>query len=166
MRVLVLAALAATALAAAPALASEPGPYVNFGYTQLDAGQVSNGILGARGGYNFNRNFAVEGEAGIGVSDDEIAGVDVGTDFTLGGYALARAPLTENLSVHARAGYQHLWASASIPGFSADEDDGSFAVGVGGEVALTDRSGIRADWTRYTGDDGSDAFSVAYTLKF
>ena len=165
MRVLALAALAATVIGATPALAQDTGSYVNFGYSHVDADDITQGLIGARYGYNINPNFAVEGEAGIGVVDDTVAGVDVNTDFALGAYALARFPVTENLSPHGRAGYQHQWVTAEGFGVKADEDDGSFAIGVGGQVDLTETAGIRADWTRQTEDD-TDTFSVAYALKF
>jgi hypothetical protein len=169
MRAFVLAALStsvlATSMLAAPALAQDTGTYANFGYTHVDNDDITNGLLGARYGYAVNPNFAVEGEAGIGVIDDTVLGVDVNTDFALGAFALARLPVSENLRLHARAGYQHQWVTAEAGSVKVEDDDGSFALGVGGQVDISDRSGIRADWTRQT-DDDIDTFAVAYVLKF
>jgi outer membrane immunogenic protein len=164
MRALVLAALATTMLAA-PALAKDTGSYANFGYTHVDDNNVTNGLLGARYGLAVNPNFAVEGEAGVGVIDDTVRGVEVNTDFALGAFALGRLPVSENLRLHARAGYQHQWVTTKAAGIETDDHDGSLAFGVGGQVDISERSGIRADWTRQTNDD-IDSFSVAYALKF
>jgi outer membrane immunogenic protein len=167
MRALAIAALAAIpALMAVPALAQEQGPYINLGYSNLDSDGINNGVLGARAGYAFHPNFAVEAEGGIGIADDTVGGATVKTDGTLGAYAVGRLPVSTNFNLLGRVGYQHLWATAEAAGIEAEADDGSFAVGVGAEVMFDDVNGIRGDYTRYTEGEGTNAISLSYVRKF
>ena len=68
----ILLATAALTLIAAPAMAQEPTSPVtgSIGYTQLDGDDGDLGAVTGRVGYDFTRNFGIEGEASIGVKDD------------------------------------------------------------------------------------------------
>ena len=61
----ILLATAALTLIAAPAMAQEPASPVtgSIGYTQLDTDGGDLGAITGRVGYDFTRNFGVEGEA-------------------------------------------------------------------------------------------------------
>ncbi len=168
MRALALALIAAPAalLASAPAMAQDAGPYINAGVSRYSEADINATLIGGRVGYSFNPNFAVEAEGGIGVDGDRIGPVSVDIDGTLGGYGVARLPVSENVNLLARAGYQHTWASAETAGFKAEEDDGSFAIGVGAEFMFNETNGIRADYTSYTDGDDTDSVAVSYVLKF
>jgi outer membrane immunogenic protein len=174
MRIFALAILAATAFASAPSFAqtiatSSPIPantYVNGGYNALQSGRINTGTVQGRVGYNFTPNFAVEGEAGLGGVTDNEAGVKLRTRGTLGAFAVATAPVAERFSLIGRAGYVQTWAEAKALGIKSERDDGSFAVGVGGQYMIDDANGIRADYTRYTKDDGRDGVAVSYVRKF
>ena len=174
MRFFALAILAATAFAAAPSFAqtvATTGPvlsntYVNGGYNHLQSGRINTGTVQGRVGYNFTPNFAVEGEAGIGGANDKVAGVDIRTRGTLGAFAVATAPVAEHFSVIGRAGYVQTWAQAKALGVKTQADDGSCAVGGGGQYMIDDANGIRADYTRYTKNDGRDGVAVSYVRKF
>jgi outer membrane immunogenic protein len=168
MRALAFALIAAPValLAAAPAFAQDGKPYVGAGYTHYSEDDLTLGTLTGRVGYAFNPNFAVEGEGGIGIVGDEVGPIDVKIDGTLGVFGVARAPINDRFSLHARAGYQQTWVSAEGFGVTADEDDGSFAIGAGAELAIDDANGFRADYTRLTEDGGSDTFSVTYVRRF
>ena len=66
-------------VAAVPAAAQDRGPVTgSIGYTQFDSDVADLGAVTGRLGYDFTPNFGVEGEASIGVRDDDvtIAGVD------------------------------------------------------------------------------------------
>jgi outer membrane immunogenic protein len=99
------------------------------------------------------------------VTDNE-AGVKLRTRGTLGAFAVATAPVAERFSLIGRAGYVQTWAEAKALGIKSERDDGSFAVGVGGQYMIDDANGIRADYTRYTKDDGRDGVAVSYVRKF
>lgn len=178
MRAFVLAILASTALAA-PAFAQDLGGkvYGAAGYTHssTDIGgatiasgdeSIETGVLTGRLGYAFTENFAIEGEGGIGIVKDTIGGVESSTPGTLGVFGVARAPVASNINLLGRMGYQHVWAKAEAGTVSVEDDDGSFAIGVGAEYMLDDKNGIRADYTRLTEGDGTNSFGLSFVRKF
>ncbi|MEN9856487.1 MAG: hypothetical protein RLZZ157_1613 [Pseudomonadota bacterium] len=170
MRFLALAILAATAFASTPSF-SQTGPvlsntYVNGGYNQLQSGRIDTSTVQGRVGYNLSPNFAIEGEGGLGGVRDKEAGVSTRTRGTLGAFAVASAPVAERFSLIGRAGYVQTWSQAKQAGFKTDSDEGSFAVGVGGQYMLDDANGIRADYTRYTEGKGRDGVALSYVRKF
>jgi outer membrane immunogenic protein len=175
MRIFALAILAATAFASAPSFAQTTSPatspilsntYVNGGYNNIQSGRVNTGVYQGRVGYAINPNFAVEGEGSLGGRSDRVNGVNLRTRGTLGAFAVATAPVADRFSVIGRAGYVQTWAEAKALGVKTQADDGSFAVGVGGQYMLDEANGIRADYTRYTKNDGRDGVAVSYVRKF
>jgi outer membrane immunogenic protein len=174
MRIFALAILAATAFASAPSFAqtiakSSPIPantYVNGGYNNIQSGRINTGVYQGRVGYAINPNFAVEGEGSLGGGSDTLSGVNLRTRGTLGAFGVATAPVSERFSVIGRAGYVQTWAEAKAAGIKTQNDDGSFAVGAGAQYMLDEANGIRADYTRYTKDDGRDGVAVSYVRKF
>jgi outer membrane immunogenic protein len=170
MRFFALAILAATAFASAPSFAQTvpalSNTYVNGGYNHLQSGKINTGTVQGRVGYNFTPNFAVEGEGGVGGVTDTVNGVKLRTRGTLGAFAVATAPVAERFALIGRAGYVQTWAQAKALGVKSESDDGSFAVGVGGQYMIDEANGIRADYTRYTKNDGRDGVAVSYVRKF
>jgi len=98
------ATLTATALTAfaMSAQAQDSGAYVNVGVETFEFDTYN--ILG-RVGYNFAEYFGVEGEGSFGVIGTEEFGVDVDTDWSLGGYFVGRYPLGESFEIFGRVGY-------------------------------------------------------------
>jgi outer membrane immunogenic protein len=170
MRIFALTILATTVFAAGPSFAQSVAPltntYVNGGYNALQSGRINTGTVQGRIGYNFTPNLAVEGEAGLGGFKDTIGGVELRTRGTLGAFAVASAPVADRFSLIGRAGYVQTWAEAKAFGVKSTSDDGSFAVGVGGQYMIDDANGIRADYTRYTEGNGRDGVAVSYVRKF
>ena len=174
MRFFALAILAATAFAAAPSFAQSiasnspllTNTYVNGGYNNIQSGRINTGTYQGRVGYGINPNFALEGEGSLGGASDRVAGVAVRTRGTLGAFAVGTAPVADRFSLIGRAGYVQTWAEAKAFGVKSQSDDGSFAVGVGGQYMLDEANGIRADYTRYTKNDGRDGVAVSYVRKF
>ena len=165
-KIAVLAALLATA-AASPALAQETGVYANAGYTHFDADDVTLGGVTGRLGYRFHPNFAVEGEATIGVKDDEVGPATVELDNAIGVFGVGILPISQTVDVFGRVGYGQIEASGSVPGLSASADDDGFAYGAGAQVMLTPKFGLRGEYTRLEGDDdGVDTISASAVVKF
>jgi hypothetical protein len=79
---------------------------------------------------------------------------------------VASAPVAERLSLIGRAGYVHQWAEAKAGAVKAKTDDGSFALGVGGQYMLDDANGIRLDYTRYTEGKGANGYAASFVRKF
>ncbi|MDX2232878.1 MAG: porin family protein [Hyphomonadaceae bacterium] len=155
------------ALAVAAPAHAQTGAYVNGGYTHYETEDVTLGGVGGRLGYRFHPNFAVEGEAAFGVKDDDIGPVTVELDHQVGVYGVGILPVTPQLDLFGRVGWAKVEASASVPGLSVDGEEDGVAFGGGAQYMLTDKVGIRGDYTRLEGDDdGADTFSASAVVKF
>jgi hypothetical protein len=154
MRLSLIAVVAAAAAVFATPAAAE-GWRVEGGYTHYSVEDANVGGLTGRVGYDFNANVGVEGEASIGIVDDDGAELDNG----VGAFVIGRLPFANGWSAHARVGYQSLEAEGGA------EDDG-VAYGVGGQYDFNDRFGVRADYTRLSGDFDTDQFGVTAVYKF
>ena len=154
-------ALAAATMLIAPAFmsahAQQSGVYVSGGYTHFDGdGGAELGALTGRVGVNLNQNFAIEGEASFGISDD--SGTEL--DNELGVFVVGKLPVSQSFDVFARVGLARIETS---PGGSED----GLAYGVGGTLNLSPVDGIRLDWTRHDYDVGEvDAISLSYVRGF
>ena len=169
MRTLLLAAaMTAAAAGAAPAFAQEQGGYAGVGYTHFDGdADISVGAISGRLGYKFTPNFAVEGEVGFGVKDDNVGPIEVSLDNYVGAFGVGFLPLTPQLELFGRIGYAQATIEGSLAGITVDSDADGFAYGLGGQVSLTERVGLRGEYTRIDGDDGeSDTFSASAVFKF
>ncbi len=171
----VLLATAALTLIAAPAMAQDRGPVTgSVGYTHLDGDDASLGAITGRLGYDFNRNFGVEGEASIGVQDEDvtIAGVDgsIEHEYDAAVYGVAKLPVNENLELFGRLGYGTTSLKADVAGFTATGDGDSVNYGVGANWFFDGQNGIRGDWTRRDfQDDGAgevDTYGLSYVRRF
>jgi hypothetical protein len=163
---MVLASLAVIAVAA-PALA-EGNVELGAAYSNFDAENADLGALTVRGTYFVNPHVGIEGEASIGIDDDEVGAASYELDNSLAAFGVVQMPVTERVDLFARAGYATTDYTVNYPG-SGDlsGDDDGFAYGVGGKVFLTDRFGLRADFTKYDGDDtDADVISVGGVMKF
>lgn len=157
-KIAMMAAAAATALMAAPAVAHAEW-YAGAAYTQYDLDGPEVGGLTGRLGYRFSPNFAVEGEGTFGVDDDE--GVEL--NHALGAYAMGILPFgSSGLSAHGRIGYQTVEVDTPL----GDADDDGLAYGVGLGWNITERVGLRADYTRMEADEDTDAISLGAQFNF
>lgn len=171
-----LAAAAAAALVVLPVAAAAqdaPRAYATLGYTGLDTDLAELGAVTARLGYKFHPNFGLEGEAGIGVEDEDIevsingSGV-IELKHDVAAYAVAFLPLGERFEAFARIGYGTSKIEASVSGVTVRDEGESFNYGVGASAFLTTHDGLRADWTRRDFQDGgeADTWSVSYIRRF
>lgn len=176
----ILLATAAVTLIAAPAMAQSvpANPPANpvtgsVGYTHLDTDGGNLGAITGRVGYDFNRNFGIEGEASIGVRDDDItvAGVNgkVEHDWDAAAYGVAKLPVNENFEIFGRLGYGTTSVKADVAGVTASADGESVNYGVGANYFIDGRNGVRADWTRrdFRGDGGeADTYGLSFVRRF
>lgn len=153
--------------------------YGTVGGVMYDTDVDSFGLEG-RLGYDSGRIFGAEVEGSVGVIDEKDTATSAigpintkaGFDYNLAAFALARLPLSERFSLHARGGYDV--RELSVKATAADgtsatvsEKLDGFAYGVGAEYALSPRDGLRLDLTRYDNEFGaSDSVSASYTRKF
>ena len=153
--------LGAAALGGVPALRGQFGSRNNshfYGNAGLNWYDVDTDALGLqlRGGYQANRHLGAEVEGSLGINGD--AAFAGGFDYTLGAFAVSRAPITNRLDVLSRIGYYYANLDNGI-----EEDN--IAYGIGAEYALSPRDGVRVDYTRYEGL-ATDSVAVSYARKF
>jgi hypothetical protein len=156
-----MAAAAAAVLMAAPSVAHAEW-YAGGAYTQYQLEDADVGGVTGRLGYRFNPNFAVEGEASLGIEDDANAELN----NTFGAYAVGILPLgSSGFDVFGRAGY--LQADIDGTGPQPDIDDGGLSYGAGVNWRLGAGFGLRADYTRTDADDEDiDAVSLGAVVNF
>ena len=171
----VLLATAALTLIAAPALAQDPAHPVtgSIGYTQLDTDGGNLGAVTGRMGYDFTRNLGVEGEASIGVSDDDftVAGVPgtIEHKYDAAAYGVAKLPINENFELFGRLGYGTTRVKAEVAGVQDSDSTDSVNYGVGANYFIDGQNGVRADWTRrdFRGDAGeADTYGLSFVRRF
>ena len=167
--------LAAAALLAVAPVANAEGFYADAGYSFLslndDGLDVDVGAITAHAGYEFNPYFAVEGEAGFGVDDDNVSALGVNVKAELesmfGLYARGQYPVTPDLNVFGRVGVVQADVKASALGFSESADDTGFAFGAGGEYTFANNVYLRGEYTRHEIDDlDADVFGLSVGYKF
>ena len=163
-----LALVSLAAILAAPIAVAQGNLELSGGYSQFDEDGAELGALTGRGTYFFNRYLGAEGEVSIGIADATAGPITVELDQSFGAFGVLRAPVTERIELFGRAGYATSEFTGSVPGFgSTSVDIDGLAYGVGGKVFLTERLGIRADASRYEGDDGeADVFTIGGVVRF
>ncbi len=165
MKILIVAAAAASALAVAAPASAEV--YGTLGYGAVDAGHVNLDTIQGRVGWKSSTPFGVEAEAATGAGVDKFGGVKVRVKDMVGLYGTATADVGNNVDVFARVG----WGSNQLafkPG--DDEHHSSWNFGVGAKWSFTDTDGVRADYTRVNFDSNQfsdfDVWSLAYVRSF
>jgi opacity protein-like surface antigen len=158
------------------------GQSVNLGNQSLNITMAT-----GRVGYWINSYFAVEGELGFGLGGDDfnqavpvdVLGTPVNVDTNVGldiksyygAFGRFIMPVSEQFDIFARAGYGQANAdadiTASVAGFSASgsatEKASGFAYGAGAQFNITDKDGIRADFTRL---EDTNIISLSYARRF
>ncbi|WP_213271227.1 porin family protein [Hyphomonas sp.] len=158
----------AIALTAVPAAFAQGDAELSVGYSNVDVGPADVGALTGRGSYFFTRNLGVEGEASIGIKDDDVGLGTVELDHSVGAFGVVRAPVSDKFHMFGRVGYATSELSVSAPGVgSASGDFDGVAYGVGAKYFATERFGFRGDFTKFEGDDSdADVFSVGAVVRF
>ena len=154
-----------------PAAAQDAGFYAGLSLGQSKADDACTGVSGPGvscddkdtawkilGGYQFNRNFAVE----LGYTDlGEVSatdGVDTvsieSTAFEL--VALGMMPIADKFSVYGKIGVYRGETDASAPGISISESNTDLTFGIGVRYDFTRNLGVRAEWQKYTDVGGGD----------
>lgn len=149
-------------------------------------------MITGRIGYRLNKFVAIEGDGGFGLGGDNFqrtipvtinnvgtgnvsADADLDVKNYIGIFARGILPVSDQFDIFIRGGYGTATAEVSalvttdiLPGFAANVSDSQstndFAYGIGAEFHITERHGIRADFSAI----GSEAqfVSVAYAMKF
>lgn len=174
MRLLVLAALAASAVAvpAAAQTASKPEFTVSGGYTRFaDGSEDWDGhSVTARAAARLHRYVGVEAEGSLGLGSSDIGGVDLGMNHTVAAFVVGYWPVSENADLYARVGYGSTEFEGKFAGVTVTDSYSGVALGVGGQYFFEgSNNGVRMDVTRHEYEElegGFDAVSFAYVRRF
>lgn len=156
-------ALALTAALSAPAVAAEPGGYIDVdlggaSYSNANFGGPGNltfanpGTFQIGGGYRFSPNLAVEGGL-VGIGDSTIYGPGYTDTLRTGaiyGAAVGLLPLGPQFDLFGKIGLasvhmQELWNGGAI----ADQTQANLMFGVGGQININRNWGIRAQYMNF-----------------
>lgn len=161
---------------ASPALAVEGGEtYFGAGVSRTtldaDSGEEFEPTAGiGRLGYGFADNFAIEGRAGFGITDDDVGntGVDVGVEGLYGAYLVGHLPVADRFSVYGLAGLSMVefeLSDSSVSNVGITFDDSGFSYGIGAEVSLTEMVSGYVEYTHYLeGDLEGEDYDVRGTM--
>jgi len=170
--ILIATGAVAAMLSAAPAFAQGPifndvSYYGTLGYSNLggdgnagpDIGEIT-GRLGAR----YGKYLGIEGEVSTGLNNDK----DVHVQNQYAGYVVGYLPLTPKADLFARAGGGATVFSSATPAAAYHGQDNSWNYGGGAQYFLTNKDGVRVDYTRSNYAQGPDAntWGVSYVRRF
>ena len=121
-----------------------------------------------RFGKTINENFSIEGRIGLGLTGDDIYGVDLELKNYYGAYIRAGAPVTNIIFPYAIVGYSRGKLEASSGGYSASASESDTSFGLGVDFNVKDGNVINLEYMNYIDKDGSelDGFSLSFTTKF
>ncbi|HEX6690089.1 MAG TPA: porin family protein [Burkholderiales bacterium] len=158
--------LGAPSFALAQAKQADTGWYIGGHIGQADVKEASDEDTSFKilGGYQFNKNFAVEGAyIDFGKTSEG------GTEFKANAWeavAVGILPVGDRFGVYGKAGF--FWGEAKGGGEKADSVELTYGVGV--QFDLARNLGIRGEYQRYTdvGDGASDVdvISVGVVFRF
>jgi hypothetical protein len=172
MKSLMTAAAALAVATIAPAMAHAASPitgYANLGYSYADYDPAKLHVLDGKLGARFGKYVGLEGEAGFGVGNDTISGIDFKVKSTYAGYAIGFLPLSPKADLFARVGYGHDSLKGSLGGVSATVGRDSLNFGGGAQFFFTNNDGFRAEFTRHdlrNGGGEANVYSISYVRKF
>lgn len=169
------------AMTAAPGFAQDAEPYASVGiaHATSNADRVervneNSGHLQLRAGYAFNRYLAVETEGSVAILKSEFdeaggPGGRVTLDRYVAAFGVARLPVGERLSLHARAGYYASSVGLRTPTIDQSASFDDFAYGAGASYRWGDNA-VRGDFTvlRSTllNDDATSVDHRLFSLSF
>lgn len=154
----------------------DSGLYGAIGATTYD---FENYGADAKLGYNFNKYLGVEAQGTLGLTDHgsplcdrpECATATEKNEYTVGAFAVARIPLSEQFDIFARAGVHNTKYNVKINNaLRSDYDvkETGFAGGGGVQYKLDSKNAIRAEYTYldYNEEGWAGTATVAYVRKF
>ncbi|MBI1264940.1 MAG: outer membrane beta-barrel protein [Alphaproteobacteria bacterium] len=167
----ILLSTTAALLLAAGASAQDGRSHIGAGVAHFDADGANFNALYVRGGFDLTPFIGVEGEAQVGVQDDEVnlgggLTADVGLNYGLAGFAKAQFPVSEQFSLFARIGYAWAEFDASAAGLTIQGDEDGLAYGAGAELSFAGPNAIRFDYTRYDFEGEGNVWTLGYVRRF
>lgn len=172
MRNLLLATAAVTLIAAPASAQSISNAYGSIGYSSVQGDNADLGAVTGRIGAKLTPYIGIEGEASLGISDDDVVGIPGATaelEHDLAAYVTGTIPVASNFELFGRVGYGTTKVKVESTTLSASDSEESINWGVGANYYLDGQNGVRADWTRRDFRDGAgdaDVWSLSFVRKF
>jgi OmpA-OmpF porin, OOP family len=153
------------------AVAQDTGFYAGLSLGQSKADDACTGVSGLGiscddkdtawkilGGYQFNRNFAVEfGYTDLGEVSASGPGGSASIETTaFEVVAVGMMPIADKFSIYGKLGMYRGETDASGPGGSISESTTDLTFGVGVRYDFTRNLGVRAEWQKYSDVGGGD----------
>lgn len=171
-----LVVIAAATSASAQSASPQTRLYGELGYTALQykepAGKADLGLGTATIGYEINKNFAVEGSLGTGISDDNVnvsgTNVKVDIDNSYGVFLKPKAQVAQDLEVFAKLGWAKTKLKANAGGFSASNSGSDFAYGAGAQYSITPAAYITGGYMKLYDKNSvtADGWNIGVGYKF
>ncbi len=143
-------------------------------YTESDIPDFNPTALVFRGGYKLNKNFALEGRFGFGLSSDSqiVSGInlDLEVDTIYGAYGIGYMPVSDKVDVYGILGVTQgkLSATASLGSISASVtgDDSDISYGVGADFNVSNQVAINIEYMSYFSKSDFDASALSIGANF
>jgi len=153
----------------AAATAADNGYYAGASYSDVKVKADDIGtsfrlsVLSALGGYQINKNFAVEARIGTGARDANLGGTNFEVDSFAAVNGVASYPIANNISAYGTLGYNQVRFKFTSAEDSGKEKLNAFNYGAGlqyktgpyavrlGYESLANKSGITVDGVTLTG---------------
>ncbi len=151
--------------------AEEGKPYVGI---SLSKGEYSHdylseefspvGLIG-KIGYKINKNFAVEGRFGTGITDDEKTYESVELDNIFGVYGKGILNINEKINFVGLIGFTRVEGTYtySLPYFGSNsntDDESGLSFGVGFDFAMTDKLSVGIEYIQYLSKSKVDVSGI------
>jgi opacity protein-like surface antigen len=140
-----------------------------FGYNAETSPTAIRGVFG----YEINPNFAVEGLAAFGMSDDNVKvlgytvpGIKFKVDNVFGIYAKPKVKFTPQLEGFVRAGFARSKGTASLNDQSSSASDTGFSYGLGMSYALNPMTSLNVDYMYYLDKNNSKAAGFTFGVGY
>lgn len=169
MKKTMIAGAVVAALTMATGVSAKDGAYYGVGVTQHSIDDTGDGVdvmtLDGRFGTYFNENFSGEVRLGVGITDDDIFGVDVEVKNFYGAYLRAGLPAGESFYPYVIAGYSRIKLEASGFGASASDSESDVSYGLGADFSVSDNVDITLEFMRYLDKDGTEIDGIGLGFK-
>ncbi|TRX57159.1 outer membrane beta-barrel protein [Thalassomonas sp. M1454] len=123
--------------------------------------------IGARLGYNFDKNYSVEVRYSKSIDKDDLGGYERELDSLYGIYGVASYPILKKVNIYGILGYTDAEISQYNNGFNTTSDNSGPAFGGGFEFVVNKRARWVAEMIVYVDDEVTyGAFTGGFRISF
>ncbi len=147
--------------------------YVGINYGSIDFEEAGDSLdldtINFTIGSNLNEHIAGELRGGVGISNEDEAGVSIGIDSLIGAYGRINLPNSSPVTPYVVAGVTQVKLEVDFLGLgsaTADETDASY--GLGADFNVSDNTKLNLEYMKYLDKDGAEiaGLNVGIAVKF